>query len=289
MAMPAGRGLELAISAIAKALATGRRWVAYSVAIVLAACFGFLAREAIMEALPGNHPHIGPPPPYVQGVGPKSRWAIDWLKTNTDRSARVLFETTRGRFYDGASIAGYVAAVADREFIGGPYHQFFFAGYWDGYAFGRPIEKLEPTVFHRYLDLYNIGWIMAFSPRSREYLATVPGVKLASEFERLAAYRVERPFSYFYKGSGRIAARRYNSIELTALTGKEVIVKYHFLPGLTSIPSASIHPVFLEDDPIPFIQILNPPPDIRLFVEGFAPRYDLATQQQVVARSKLLR
>jgi hypothetical protein len=289
MAMPAGRGLELAISAVGKAAATRRRWLAYAVAILLAACFGFLVREMIMEALPGNHPHIGPPPPYVRGVGPRSRWAIEWLKTNTDQSARILFETTRGRFHDGASIAGYVAASADRELIGGPYHENYFAGYWDGYAFGHPIEQLEPASFHRYLDLYNIGWIMAFSPRSRQYLPTVPGVELVSEFEGLAAYRVDRPFSYFYKGSGRVASRRHNSIELAGLAGKEVIVKYHFLPGLTSIPAAEIQPVFLEDDPLPFIQIFNPRQDITLFVKGFAPRYDSVTQTQVLSRAKLLR
>ena len=119
MAIPAGRGLELTILSIGKGFSARQRWFAYGVSFVLLACFGFLAREALREAIPGNHPHIGQPPPYVQGVGPKSRWAIDWLKANTDSAARVLFETTRGRFHDGASVAGYVTASTDREMIGG--------------------------------------------------------------------------------------------------------------------------------------------------------------------------
>ena len=117
----------------------------------------------------------------------------------------------------------------------------------------------------------------------------MPGVTLVSEFEGLAAYRVERPFSYFYAGSGRVASRRHNRIELAGITGKEVIVKYHFLPGLASQPAAEIEPVFLEDDPIPFIRILNAPRDLALFVKGFAPRYDSVTQKQILLRAKPLR
>jgi hypothetical protein len=289
MALPAGHGLEMTIKGIKRAATLGRRWQACGAAILLALCFGYLAREAVVEALPGSHARIGAVPPYVRGVGPRSRWAIAWLKSNTNRSARILFETTRGRFHDGASIAGYVALSADRELIGGPYHENFFAGYWDGFAFGRPLKQLQPAAFNRYLELYNIGWILAFSPISRDYLAKQPSVKLVSESDGFAAYKVDRSFSYFLKGQGQVVGRSYNNLRLTGLAGDEVILKYHFLPGLTSMPPSNIQPVFFDDDPIPFIRILKPAADITLLIKGFAPAYDAETQTQVKSRAKPLR
>ncbi|HRD49856.1 MAG TPA: hypothetical protein PL166_09690 [Candidatus Contendobacter sp.] len=287
MVAPAGRGLEWAASAVYRAIAARRRLAVCAVVVLLlAACFGFLIRDTMREVLPGNHARIGPAPPYVREVGPKSRWVIEWIKSNTDQSARILFETAQGRFHDGAHIAGYVADLADREMIGGIYPHHHFAGFWDGMVFGRPIKTLETATFRHYLDLYNIGWIIAFSQPSRNYLATAPNVKLASEFEGLAAYHVNRPFSFFHLGDGRVTARQHNRIDLDGLSGTEVIVRYHFLPGLKSRPAARIEPVFLEDDPVPFIRILNPPQSISIFVEGLAPRYDSTIQNQVSSRVK---
>jgi hypothetical protein len=38
-----------------------------------------------------------------------------------------------------------------------------------------------------------------------------------------------------------------------------VVLKYHWLDGLVSSPRATIIPVKIYDDPIPFIKVIDPP------------------------------
>jgi hypothetical protein len=55
-------------------------------------------------------------------------------------------------------------------------------------------------------------------------------------------------------------------LELSALKGNEVILKYHWVEGLTAQPQAKIEAIKIADDPIPFIKLVNPPPALTLRV-----------------------
>jgi len=51
------------------------------------------------------------------------------------------------------------------------------------------------------------------------------------------------------------------------LSGPEVVLKYHYIPGLVSSPETDIKPVYISDDPLPFIQLNNPLEDITLSLD----------------------
>lgn len=286
MAVPAGRGLEIFLTFMSKTLRE-KRWVMASIGYApLVAGFVFMGREVLIEASPGNHPHLGPAPPYVMGVGHKTQWIVEWIKSNTTPSARILFETSQGRFHDGDHIAGYIAATTQRELIGGVYPGHHFAGFSDGVAFGEKLQDLDETQFMRRMDTYNIGWIIAFKPSSKKYFEQLPNVKLTAEFDGLAVYEVKRNYSFFQSGQG-LVSNHHNRIVLDELTGPIISLKYHYLPGLKSSPKTQINPVFIGDDPIPFIQLVNPPRSVTLFIDSSTPHYDKATKEDVFHRATM--
>jgi hypothetical protein len=56
----------------------------------------------------------------------------------------------------------------------------------------------------------------------------------------------------------------YNRLELSGLKGNEVVLKYHWVDGLRTVPPTRIEPVQVADDPIPFIKLVNPPAAVTI-------------------------
>jgi len=69
--------------------------------------------------------------------------------------------------------------------------------------------------------------------------------------------------TWFLQGEGRIKAS-LNRLEASDVKGTEVILKYQWVEGLIWTPAAKILPVKMNDDPIPFIKILDPPATFTL-------------------------
>jgi len=232
-----------------------KRMLAAAIGVVCATSFGWSAWEVAREISYAPVGHYGPVPPEARNLGPKSKWLLNWLAVNTTSEGRVLFETSKARIHDRAHMAGYYAISADREFIGGPYPFMFSASFWDAFAFGKPIESIPVVEFSRYLDLYNIGWIVAHTTASKQYLGSVPLVVPVEDHEDLRAYRVGRPLSYFLAGSGRILERGINRVVLTDLEGSEVVIKYRYVAGLSADPPTKVEPLWLPDVSRPFVRL----------------------------------
>ena len=211
--------------------------------------------------------HYGAHPPEVRDEGPYTEFLLHWLESNTDRSARILFETSRGRIHDGSHIAGYLAYVTDREFIGGHYPDSYFADFTDGRLFGRSIDELTEDAWASYADLYNLGWIVAHSDDSKAVFDRFEDVVPEATFRDLKMYRVMRDRNFFASGSGQVADRRHNRLVLTDVAGDEVVLRYHYLRGLRSRPRVDLEPVQLLDDPNPFIRVREPPAQLEIFFD----------------------
>jgi len=262
LSIPASLGI---VAAVENLLALGwRRIAALGSVVVFITASGFFTRELWRELSFADIPHHGAQPPETRGVGKLSAWILDWLKNKTSADARVLFEASKGRIHDEAHMAGYYALTSDREFIGGPYPYMHFAGFWDGFLFGRPIESFSSAEFADYLDLYNIGWILVFSDEAKQFLDRQPELTPLDGFGPFQTYAAKGPRSFFLEGSGKVTARSFNRVELDQLSGSSVVLKYHFEPGLTAVPFAQIEPAQMLDDPVPFIRIVAPPSHLVL-------------------------
>jgi hypothetical protein len=266
LVIPAAIGVFTMFSAAVKRSAKPIRLGAFASLAIVFLVSSYLFNEVRREVSYEDFGHYGAPPPQVAPVGDYSRWIIGWLERETSAEGRVFFETSKGRIYDGARMAGYYAYTSDREFIGGPYPFMFFAGFWDEWAFGRPLAQIAPEEFVKYLDLYNIGWVVAHSDITKQYLEKLPGVTICDEFKHVRAYKIEKPLSYFVEGNGRIRERGHNNLVISELSGDSVTLKYHFFEGMKSNPEAKLVPIKMMDDPVPFIKIINPPETIRLYL-----------------------
>jgi hypothetical protein len=232
------------------------RTIGLGFAALCAASFGYSLIEVVREVSYAPVGHYGAEPPEIRALGEKSSWLLDWLANDTTADGRILFETSKARIHDQAHMAGYYALTSDREFIGGPYPFMFTASFWDGTLFGRPVDSIAQAEFERDLDLYNIGWVVAHSEASKRYLAGIPSLVEVAVHDDLTVYRATRALDYFAAGKGRIEERSINRVVLSGLESDEVIVKYHFVPGLTADAPAEVQPVSLAGDDRPFVRIL---------------------------------
>jgi hypothetical protein len=163
-----------------------------------------------------------------------------------------------------------VPHLTGRQLIGGPINLYndrhHFAEFHSGQMFKRDVRTLTDDELLAYLRLYNIGAIVAFHPVSLRRLQASPGlVTLEQRIGPVHLMKVNQPLSWFMAGEGKINAG-LNRLELSELRGNEVILKYHWVKGLTASPPAKIEQVKMLDDPIPFIKLIAPPSTVTLRV-----------------------
>ena len=117
--------------------------------------------------------------PLVVGYRPEMRAMADWLKANTDLSARILFEDqlrlmerTDPESVHWTPMLPSMLRPESRMFIGGLYQTAFIrhhemAAFGDFRLGNRPIDEWSPALVDRYCRTYNIGWVVCWSPLSR--------------------------------------------------------------------------------------------------------------------------
>lgn len=263
LVLPAALGIA---TMVRLSLEGGRvAWMGQGALCVAALGLLFAGRELANEVRATPTPHHGRAAPEIRGEGPLTTWLKETLSTQTSASGRILFETSLGRVHDGAHIAGPLTLALGREFIGGPYVFMHHAGFWDGYLFGQPIQAFSAEAFRERLALYNVGWIVVHSELSKAFLKSQPAARLLAEQGPLAVYAWEgEPLSFVAKGAGQVESRTLNRLSLNGLGGDEVILKYHYVPGLQASPAVPIEPVLLPGDPQPFIRLVRPPPHVDI-------------------------
>lgn len=202
---------------------------------------------------------------------PEIQSIVEWVARETPRDGRVLFEESgdeTGFVYDGIYLSAFLPRLTGRQLIGGPINLYnerhHFAEFHSGKLFKREIGAIGDDQLREYLRLYNIGAVVAFHPASVAKLLSIPGlVALDRRIGPVHLMKVNQPLSWFASGEGEIEASA-NRLELRALKGNEVVLKYHWIDGLSATPPAKIEPFKRADDPIPFIKLVDPPSALRL-------------------------
>ena len=198
---------------------------------------------------------------------------VEWVKRETPSDARLLFEESgdeTGFVYDRAYLSSFIPYLTGRQLIGGPINLYndrhHFAEFHSGKMFKRDPRSFSDEELRNYLRLYNIGAAVAFDPASIRRLQSIPG--LATIEERIGPIylmKINQPSSWFVAGDGKVRAD-FNRLELSELRGNDVVLKFHWIEGLTATPSTPIEPVKIADDPIPFIKLVHPPSHVILRV-----------------------
>lgn len=204
-------------------------------------------------------------------LAPELSAVREWISKETPPAARVLFEESgdeTGFVYNGVYLSSFVPHWTGRELIGGPINLYndrhHFAEFHSGKLFQRDIGTLSDDELRNYLRLYNIGAVVSFHPASLKKLTSIPGlVTIDQQVGPIHLMKVNQPLSWFVEGEGKVQAGA-NRLELRDLKGSEIVLKYHWVEGLSATPAVQLAPTKLADDPIPFIKLIDPPSSLVL-------------------------
>ncbi|MFI5455381.1 MAG: hypothetical protein ACHRXM_08000 [Isosphaerales bacterium] len=313
LAVPAGSALARGTARLVRRFGGRRRGaalatLAWSVALGVAVAtmpqmFLVMAGELMVQR------------PMVAGLRPEMNLLVRWIRENTDPSARILFEDQL-RLYEDTDpesthwtpLLPFLLGRDPRQFIGGEYQMAFIlhhqvASFGDFHLGGRPIDLWTPDQLRAYCDLYNVGWVVCWSPLSHfcfdqwgqaHWVATLPrhhsanrpisdnpyvhraltsrgGPDLADRYiregeGRYVIYRVSRPHSFILTGEGHVAGVDLNRIELTDLVPSDgaVVLSLHWIDTWRTDPPLPVDPVPIPADPVPLVRISTSQPLKRL-------------------------
>lgn len=212
---------------------------------------------------------------------------VDWLETNTTPEGRILVETALPTTF--AEEKDYVYSLAEdllplyieREFVGGPQDgyrlgPYYFSAFLPMYnetgqlldqimLFSTDLDEMTPARLQDYFDLYNVKWVMALSDIAVGFFDQMPGyLTRVATFNQVVLYQVDRAPSFFEQGNGRVKVLP-NRLILEGLSGEEVVLRYHWIETLRTDPETPIEPIYLLDDPVPFIRLVAPPESLVIY------------------------
>jgi len=225
----------------------------------------YSGREMIREASAGQHGHYGKTPPELTAAPSLVAQLESWIAANTSVDGRIVFETSLGRVHGGGHVAGVIALKTGRELLGAAYPYLLpSVSFWDRVAFGKPVSEVTPAQLQQGFEIYNVGWVVAHSPELQHAMAALPAASEVARFDFVRIYKISRPLSYVYAGTGRIAERGFNRLRVVGAAGPDLILKYHWVPGLTVSPPATIDAVKVSPDFPPFVRVRHPSNDFTL-------------------------
>jgi len=199
---------------------------------------------------------------------------VAWINKNTGREGRIMLESSdfdSGHQWYGGHIEYLFPIWTNREYLDNSYRfnplADTFTSFGSGELFWRPVGSFTADSLKAYFDLYNVKWIICWSEASRKaFGAFSPFIVPLAKIDKFQICRVERSPTYFLKGSGSSRSEA-NKIHLTGIKadGGEIIVSYHWMKFLRTDPPREVEKAFLLDDPVGFIKIKDPPPELVIY------------------------
>lgn len=236
---------------------------------------GFLLWRIKKEVF-AEYPFLGSrPSPYFH-------WVHNRVRKIVRPGERLLYEES------GFALAGepdpfqeghFSGLLPDRlgiELIGGPYlHASLttnFTQFGEGRLFGA--SDWDRDHFVRYARLYRPSAIVCWSQRARAFCYTNPDlIQIVEDSQPVLIGRVMGFGGAAIEGKAEVEASPGRLRVRRAEAGLDgwVVLRYHSVPCLRSDPPVEWGPVFLEEDPVPFIR-LRPPPGPVTFELALPPR-----------------
>ncbi len=208
-------------------------------------------------------------PPLTNQLPKGQEESLAYLKT-ADVQGRVMLECVDTALPHMADIAPWRTG---KIFFGGQHPGNFltarsslFSGMYKGQngfemnnpvAFGHPLKTMGQDTFARYLATYNVGMIAA---RSRSMNAEMERLQpLLGSPVRAGDYRfysVLARSGWLAEGSGTVRFD-YDRIQINEASTGKIVVKAHWIKTFKADPPVPLEPVYLLDDPVPFISVDN--------------------------------
>jgi hypothetical protein len=272
LALASGIGLNAVLARLREG-AGGRldRWVIVGLVVVGARFFG----PAVVESVAWRLGRSGGEPFLSSRPSARLLWVVDRVKRHVRPGERLLYE--EGGFglpgipdpFQGGRFSGLLPERTGVEMIGGPYlHASLatnFTQFGEGSLFGKADWGREHFV--RYARLYRPSAILCWSPRARAFCLSNPDlIDVRDDDGTLLIGRVKGFEGETIEGTAEVDAIPGRLRVRGAVAGVDgtIVLRYHSVPCLRARPPARWEPVFLEEDPVPFIRLRPPFDEITL-------------------------
>ena len=224
LAVPASSGVVEASKGLARLIGGGVRGRVAAALAWFALLGGWAATERpFFESCWG---YLTYRRPLVVGIKPEMTRLVEWLRANTDLSARILFEDqlrllerTDPESVHWTPLLPTLLGPDSRMFIGGIYQTAFIkhhemAAFGDFQLGNRSIDEWSPAQVDAYCRTYNVGWVACWSPLSRFWFDRYPGAVKVATLPRYSSPDLppsnnEQEWRAMVRRAGREVATRY--------------------------------------------------------------------------------
>ncbi|MHC5539313.1 hypothetical protein ACYOEI_13930, partial [Singulisphaera rosea] len=263
LALASGLGL---LEILARMRGDGRcrldDWAAVGLLVVGIRLFFPILVGAVQPRLSGE-PFLSSRP------SPRLNWVIGRVKRYVKPGERLLYE--EGGFaikdvpdpFQGGRFSGLLPERTGVEVLGGPYlHASLasnFTQFGEDKLFGK--DNWGRDHFVRYAKLYRPSAILCWTPKARGFCRSNPDlVEVLDDDGTLLIGRVVGFPGATIRGEATVKATpgRLEVQDAKPDLDGSVVLRYHSVPCLRADPPTSWGPVFLEDDPVPFIRLRAP-------------------------------
>ena len=187
----------------------------------------FLSIEAAIRHLQNRSPY------RYEVLSPPLERTLATIREECPKDQRVLVPGFSLHWFGGGHIAA-LPLLAERSFLGNDYYH------------RRNYNDVVPPAYRRaerlgeYLELYDVGCILNWSPKWRTELAAVPGLRILHEEDGVGVFAIDGAGSRFLLGSGTVREELDQVVVETE--ADDVVIKYRFTPGLRTIPAVDLQP-----------------------------------------------
>ena len=233
-------------------------YICMAVLIFFSFFLGYLYPPILPHGFPKNIT-TNPPNEYIK----LKQWIINYTSTDS----RIMVEsgyTTKSFFDNGSMLMGLMSLETGRQFLGGPHihpsSEYDFPSFTSNNIF-RHDWNISDEKLISYLELYNIGTIITKSSFAKKQLDIryEKGILLSKlKIDNFNIYITNFNKNFIIGGSGEIMPS-INKIQINNLktNNNEIILKFHWHPGLKAEGDIIISPVYFNGLPVPFIKISN--------------------------------
>jgi hypothetical protein len=251
LCLPAGRGIARGSSLMIR-----RRPLAWAAMALLTVPVGIAVRDLRPSLVLGH------------GFDPTETRLADFVRSATSEHDRILVESmvipvpvTPGA--ERTILLRRFALLpleAKREYLGyvatAPFMAHRYASFAAGKLFGRDLGTLSAADLGALLDRYDVSWIVGCAAGTIDRLRQLTALLAADEvLGDCEVFRVLAPArSRFLEGKGRARAD-LDRIDVDEASGERLVLKYHWLPNLSTVPPLPIEEVAQPGAPVGFIGV----------------------------------
>ena len=211
-------------------------------------------------------------PRLNSGFNPERTEIVHTLIAQTSPDARILWEDRTG---EESGWTALLAAMTERPFLGGldpeGRLEHMYARLCDGKLGGKAVREWDEVQLRQFIERYNIGWVVAWTPESIERFRKLPFAKPMNLRNGGAGvlFKLDRKPSYFLKGHGQWVQADSQRIALAEVVPEngEIVLSMHYQTNMRVSPSyVQIERDLDLDDPIPMIRLRVPGPVARVMI-----------------------